>query len=541
VPAWRQLNAAWICARGAADADGARGEQVAALQRRISEIENKSERLRQLLAQSRVDKIAAGGDSEAGALARSTSTAPDTTLHPSQLTAGRGVVSVLVDGLVLNKEHADFSRNEPTTLLVLDFYLHDSQHSVPMRGIAPEGKLQRELEVALDDLFLHYLYYDRLQLQLLYVRGLDFDTIAQAALPLRALIEGASSASSSTRHSARLELTTAGEAGAQRHGSAAGPVAHVNISLVVHAKFAERARDFISRQQAAASPSAVSTSSLQRRPSGAADRKQEQVALLEEFPRHVGCTYVLVVKLVSIADIAAMSKRRSEGSSGSSSRARRRFLALHQLLDFPVADTDTISVVEGSQASLFAAGAAPYKIPASPEWDRRLLAGRLELVLLDQSDPSDDVVGTADVMLAPMISRRGLAGTVPLYDAGGQVSARLALEVSWEPEPLVETTRGLSAREAAAIEERLAVIRAWIMHLGLGDLRPAAQALFESWVRKNSTIEAEGISRSDWVAALRDVRETAAKEVGCRSCSPRARLLEPARGFDLYCMGACVL
>ena len=36
-----------------------------------------------------------------------------------------------------------------------------------------------------------------------------------------------------------------------------------------------------------------------------------------------------------------------------------RLLAMHQLLDFPVNETDTISVVEGSQASLFAAGAPP--------------------------------------------------------------------------------------------------------------------------------------------------------------------------------------
>jgi len=54
-----------------------------------------------------------------------------------------------------------------------------------------------------------------------------------------------------------------------------------------------------------------------------------------------------------------------------------------------------------------------------------MLAGRLEMVLLDQSDPSDDVVGTAELMLAPLISRRGVTATVPLYDAGGKVSAYL--------------------------------------------------------------------------------------------------------------------
>jgi hypothetical protein len=482
--------------------------QVTALQRRISEIENKNQRLHQLLQASRVDKSASAA---ADAPARIPSTADEAMLHQSQLAAGRCVVSVLVEGLVLNKEHADFVRSEPTTLLVLDFYLHDIQHSSPLRGVAPDGKLQRELEVSLDDMFLHYLYYDRLQLQLVLVRGLDFDTVGHASLALRPLLENASSAAHSTRMSARLELSVAkeatGGAGAvQRQPSAAArPVAHVDISVVVHARFAERAREFISRQQAAGS----TPTSLQRRPSAATD-KQEQTQLLEEFPRHVGCTYVLVIKLISISDIASMSSRRSEGSG---SRARRRFVGMHQLLDFPVSDTDVISVVEGSQASLFSAGAAPYKIPASPEWDRRLLAGRLELVLLDQSDPSDDVVGTADLMLAPLISRRGIAGMVPLYDAGGKVSAQMAVEVAWEPEPLVEMSRGMSAREVESVEERLAVIRTWIMHLGLGDLRPATEALYGSWMRKHSAIEAEGISRTEWVAILRGVRETAAKEV----------------------------
>jgi hypothetical protein len=187
--------------------------------------------------------------------------------------------------------------------------------------------------------------------------------------------------------------------------------------MQVQAGFAEQAGAFILRQQTAASP----TSTMQRLPSGYPSR--ESSAVLEEFPRHIGCTYVLIVKLISISEIAAMSMRRSKSTDGP--RARRRFLAMHQLLDFPINETDTISVVEGSQASLFAAGSAPYKIPASPEWDRRMLAGRLEMVLLDQSDPSDDVVGTAELMLAPLISRRGVTATVPLYDAGGKVSAYL--------------------------------------------------------------------------------------------------------------------
>jgi len=48
-------------------------------------------------------------------------------------------------------------------------------------------------------------------------------------------------------------------------------------------------------------------------------------------------------------------------------------------------------------------------------------------VLLDQSDPSDDVVGTGQLMLAPLLSRRGITGTLLLCDAGGQVIVYAAL------------------------------------------------------------------------------------------------------------------
>ena len=394
-------------------------KKVAALQRRISEVETKNERLRQLLAQSRVDKLAQIADSETLTIRKSRELETDSVMvRHEQLMAGRGVVSVTVDGLVLNKEYGDFGRNEPTTLLVLNFFLHDVQNSLPMRGLAPDASMRRDFEVSIDDLFLHFLYYDSVQIQLVLVQGLEFDTVAQAALPLRDLIQDATGGRVPRLDKQRLELLSAERDAATSAGaSRKGPVGHVNVVMQVQARFAEQAGAFILRQQTAASP----TSTMQRLPSGYPSR--ESSAVLEEFPRHIGCTYVLIVKLISISEIAAMSMRRSKSTDGP--RARRRFLAMHQLLDFPINETDTISVVEGSQASLFAAGSAPYKIPASPEWDRRMLAGRLEMVLLDQSDPSDDVVGTAELMLAPLISRRGVTATVPLYDAGGKVSAYL--------------------------------------------------------------------------------------------------------------------
>ena len=478
--------------------------KVAALQRRIALVESKTQRLQQTLAQSRVDKL----PSSTEALPSS----PEKTMAPSptksvvsyaHMVAGRGVVSVVLEGLVLNKDYADFSRNEPTTLLVLDFFLHDIQHSSPLRGLAPPGMLHRDLEVAFDDLFLHFLYYDSLSLQLMLVRGLEFHAIAEARVPLRPLIEDVTS-TGPPRLDTCLELLATDDRGV-------GPVGRVNLSVQIQASIAEQARHFVSRQQVAASSS---PGSIQRLPSAAGlDKTREKTALLEEFSRHVGCTYVLVVKILSVSE--SKSGRVASGRASATDagpKSRRRFVALHQLLDFPVNETDTISVVAGSQASLFAAGAAPYKIPANPEWDRRLIAGRLEMVLVDQSDPSDEAVGSADLLLTPLTSRRGITATVPLLDSAGQVSAYFEVEVAWEPEPLFESGVGLSARELFAMDERLAVIRTWIKHLGLGDLKAATKAVYESWENRDSDIAAEGLSRAQWVAILRQVKDDAATQ-----------------------------
>lgn len=93
--------------------------QVSALQRRISQVENKNLRLEQLLAHTRLDKL--GSPSKPSdpapaelAFARTASAQ----VGHGQTGGGRGVVSVCVEGLVLNKDFADFARNEPTTLLV---------------------------------------------------------------------------------------------------------------------------------------------------------------------------------------------------------------------------------------------------------------------------------------------------------------------------------------------------------------------------------------------------------------------------------------
>jgi hypothetical protein len=61
---------------------------------------------------------------------------------------------ITLDGLALAESYPDFKREEPCTMLLFDFFLHDTQHSLPLLGVAPEGHLHREMEVMVDSLFL---------------------------------------------------------------------------------------------------------------------------------------------------------------------------------------------------------------------------------------------------------------------------------------------------------------------------------------------------------------------------------------------------
>jgi hypothetical protein len=42
-------------------------------------------------------------------------------------------------------------------MLLFDFFLHDTQHSLPMLGMTPQATLRREMEVMVDSLFLSEL------------------------------------------------------------------------------------------------------------------------------------------------------------------------------------------------------------------------------------------------------------------------------------------------------------------------------------------------------------------------------------------------
>jgi hypothetical protein len=73
-------------------------------------------------------------------------------------------------------------------MLLADFFLHESQYSRPMLGVAPSSELRREMEVLADSTFLTYLRDEALTIQLLRVRGADFEPLATLRLPLSAML-----------------------------------------------------------------------------------------------------------------------------------------------------------------------------------------------------------------------------------------------------------------------------------------------------------------------------------------------------------------
>jgi len=116
---------------------------------------------------------------------------------------------------------------------------------------------------------------------------------------------------------------------------------------------------------------------------------------------------------------------------------RAKLYTMHQFLEFDVAETDGIRVLDGSSASFFQKGTATYAVPCDAAWDRQLLGHRLEFCVLDESDLAGDAyVGMASMLLSPLLSRRGMRANLSLYDPDGQVSGQLKVEVAWDPEPI---------------------------------------------------------------------------------------------------------
>jgi hypothetical protein len=141
--------------------------KTAVLQRKLTLIEINNERLRDALRELQLGKHAAGTPSAAvaaGAVVAGPQPHAATAAGPT-----RTVVEVCVEGLILEKAHRALrGAEEPRTMLLLDFFMHDTQYSAPMVGLAPGGRLERSFETVVDQLLMHYLYTDSLRIQVFF-------------------------------------------------------------------------------------------------------------------------------------------------------------------------------------------------------------------------------------------------------------------------------------------------------------------------------------------------------------------------------------
>ena len=155
----RRRASAEVVPRAVLQAQRAHAARVATLQKKIAEAAAKAARLREQLAQRNV-AVAPAAPPRAG---RAAGARP--AVRTEDLSRGRGVVSVVLDRLVLAAPPA--GAEEPVSMLLLDFFLHDTQHSLPLVGRAPDAALAREFEVAIDAELLAHLSRGALQVLLL--------------------------------------------------------------------------------------------------------------------------------------------------------------------------------------------------------------------------------------------------------------------------------------------------------------------------------------------------------------------------------------
>jgi len=137
----------------------------AVLQRKLTVIEINNERLRDQLHELQLGKQA-GGKSAAAAAAGAVVTGPQSRVAAAGATRTVVEIEICVEGLVLDKTHRALQgAEEPRTMMLLDFFMHDTQYSMPMVGLAPRGRLERSFETVVDQLLMHYLYTDSLRIQ----------------------------------------------------------------------------------------------------------------------------------------------------------------------------------------------------------------------------------------------------------------------------------------------------------------------------------------------------------------------------------------
>ena len=376
------------------------GTKTALLQRKLTLIEMNNSRLRNRLRDVQQGKQPSDSARASGAAAPVLP--PDAKAAALSAAVSRSVVEICVEGLVLDKSHPALEgTEEPRTMLLLDFFMHDTQYSGPLVGFAPRGKLQRSFETVVDQLLMHYLHTDFLRIQLVRIIGLEAEPLGECKVQLAKLIESSSSPSL-VEHSLEISDATAGGKG--------GNVGHLNILVKFLASIKDAAHTFLANM-----PRGV-----------VGDRKPQSespLQLKENMVRRVGATYVLRVKVTGV----------------SGGPAKLAVVAMFQLLDSDVCASNAVITTLDGKATLTGAQ-LELRLAATQELDKCLLSQAMDVCLFDDTDASSNngLIGAGHLLLAPLLHRRGVSGAVQLHNAdkSSQVVASLSVDLCWDPEPI---------------------------------------------------------------------------------------------------------
>jgi hypothetical protein len=401
----------------------------------------------------------------------------------------RTTVRVEVDSLVL-LAHAkpELSEGEPSTMMVLDFFMHDSQHSAPALGLAPDTRLVRDFDVVVDHLLLHFLASDALRVQVLRVVGMEAATLGATKVNLKSLVDPAAPADSLVLH--RVELREDADE------PAATLLGHFNLTVKVATSLAEPARQY-------AAQAALQRVADPRSTDGGGVGKLE----VEEprFQRRLGSTYMLHVEVNGVSGLRG----------GSKSSAGRAVFAMFQLLDSEVSETEVVKT-DSAGGARFTGGQTSVAIPATAEWDKRLLAQRLEVCVFDEDEdgaPGGGYVGVARLLLAPLLSHRTVRSVEPLYGFDDLLAGYVTIRAQWLPEPVADapaTGPGLAQGAAmlgnsvpnAELARDLWGVRVWIEGLGLENGVAGYGAAFEQLLVAAAGSDFEALSEAAFQAAL---------------------------------------
>jgi hypothetical protein len=116
-----------------------------------AQIENRNDQLRRELMLERTSAPAASDDASTTMDPSSSSSAVSASRRFSPSDGAQNTCTVLVENLILEKGIPAFeATGDPVTLLVVDFFLHDTQTSRPLIGFAPSGRLKLDMEVTVD-------------------------------------------------------------------------------------------------------------------------------------------------------------------------------------------------------------------------------------------------------------------------------------------------------------------------------------------------------------------------------------------------------